>query len=163
MMGSAVACLALVVVTLHIFVDTIATKFFNAPIDITHTAVTRYYMVGLVFLALANVELRDGHIKADLFYSVLPDGMKRWVRGLNLLLLAGFTALLTWQVLLKAIAQTARGEKRIVAGVEYIYWPSRWIAVAGMFAFAMVAAVKLIQFLMRDEDGAAEAPQEGDQ
>ena len=153
MVGNVIACLALVVATLHIFADTIATKFFSAPFNNTHTAVTRYYMVALVFLALANAELRDSHIKADLFYSILSDRLKRWARGANLALLAGFTCVLAWQVIIKAIAQTERGEKRVVAGIEYLYWPSRWIAVIGMVAFAWVAIVKLSEFFAsRDED-----------
>ena len=160
MVGNAIACLALVVATLHIFADTIATKFFSAPFNNTHTAVTRYYMVSLVFLALANAELRGSHIKADLFYSVLSERLKRWVRGANLVLLAGFTSVLAWQVLVKAIAQTERGEKRVVAGIEYLYWPSRWIAVIGMVAFAFVAIVKLIEFFANREDQ-AQHPKEG--
>lgn len=150
--GNTIACIALVLATFHIFVDTLATKFFNAPFDITHTAVTRYYMVSLVFLALANVELRDAHIKADLFYSILSERWKRVATGINLACLSIFTGLLTWQVILKAIAQTERGEKRIVAGVEYIYWPSRWIAVIGMIAFTLVAILKLVEFLTADKN-----------
>jgi len=145
------ACIALLLVTVHILADTIATKFFDSPFNITHTAVTRYYMVSLVFLALANVELRGDHIKADLFYSVLSPRMKRFATGLNLFILAAFTSVLTWQLLVKAIAQTGRGEKRTVAGQVYLYWPSRWIAVAGMLAFALVAVLKLIDFLTGDQ------------
>ena len=158
--GNVIACFALVTATLHIFADTISTKFFSAPFNNTHTFVTRYYMVSLVFLALANAELRDSHIKADLFYSILSDRMKRLSHGLNLFLLAGFTLVLTWQVLIKAIAQTQRGEKRTVAGVEYLYWPSRWIVVVGMVAFCLVAIFKLVEFFARREKQ-GEAHEEG--
>lgn len=144
---NSIACIALVFITLHIFADTIATKYFHAPFNSTHTAVTRYYMVSLVFLALANVELRDSHIKADLLFGALSPRLQRWATGFGLLCLLLFTWLMAWQVWVKAIAQTLRGEKRTIAGDVFLFWPSRWIAVLGMTAFALVALLRLIQFL----------------
>lgn len=66
------AAAALVLATLHIFADAIATKFFRAPIFATHQIVTSYYMVALFFLPLAHAEMRGAHITADLLYSGLP-------------------------------------------------------------------------------------------
>lgn len=137
------AGLALVAMALHVFIDLIATKFFHAPINGTHVIVTRYYMVTLVFLPLAYAELRGAHITADLFYSSLPVGGQRLISVLNQFLLATYLGLFTWQVTVKAISQTQRGEEQIFAGVHFLIWPSRWILVLGLFAMMLAALLRL--------------------
>lgn len=138
------AGIALVAASIHIFADTIATKFFHQPINGTHVVVTRYYMVTLVFLPLAYAELNGSHITADLFYSALPPGGQKIISFLNQLLLVLFLALFTWQVTLKAISQTRRGEVQIFDGVHFLIWPSRWILVLGIGAMMLAAVLRLV-------------------
>lgn len=146
------AAVALVLATVHIFADAIATKFFRAPLFATHQTVTSYYMVALFFLPLAHAELRGAHITADLLYSGLPHRLRTMVRTANGIFLTGFLALMTWQAWIKAVSQTARGEQELISGTAFILWPSRWLVVVGLAAMTLAA---LLTLLTRRDDEAA--------
>lgn len=143
------AAVALLLATVHIFVDAIATKFFRAPLFATYQIVTNYYMVALFFLPLAHAELRGGHITADLLYSGLPRRLRAVVRMANGVCLTCFLAVMTWQAWVKAASQTARGEQEMISGTAFILWPSRWLVVIGLFAMTLAA---LLTLLTRKDD-----------
>lgn len=139
------AGIALALTTVHIFFDALSTKFLHAPIGHTHDMVTRYYMVTLFFLPLAQAELRNRHITADLLFTAMPIPVRVWLVRANALLLVVYVGLMTWQATVKAISMTARGEKQISLGVEFLIWPSRWIEVVGLAALLIVALLKLLE------------------
>ncbi|MDF0597656.1 TRAP transporter small permease subunit [Psychromarinibacter halotolerans] len=145
------AAVALALATLHIFADAIATKFFRSPLFATHQIVTSYYMVALFFLPLAHAELRGAHITADLLYSALPRGLRTVARKANGLFLTAFLGVMTWQAWVKAISQTARGEKDTILGTPFLIWPSRWLVVVGLGAMTLAA---LLTLLTRGDDDA---------
>lgn len=142
-----IACSALVIAMLHIFVNSLLTKFFSLPIEGTFQFVTKYYMVALFFLPLAFAERSDAHISADLIYSALPEGLQRPLAVLSQAAMAGFAGVVTWQAWIKAIEQTRIGAFEGLAKFQLLIWPSRWIAVAGLVAFTLVASLKLIDMI----------------
>ena len=142
-----IACLALVIAMLNIFVDSLTTKFFSLPIEGTFQFVTKYYMVALFFLPLAFAEKADAHISADLIYSTLPEWLQRTLALASQAAMAGFAGVLTWQAWIKAVQQTRIGAFEGLAGWQLLIWPSRWIAVAGLVAFTLVAGLKLIDMI----------------
>jgi TRAP-type C4-dicarboxylate transport system permease small subunit len=152
------ACAALVVATLHIFVDAISTKLFLTPIDGTFQLVTYYYMVALFFLPLGYAEAQDAHISADLVYSALPRRLRRVVATGNYVLLTLFLGFLTCHAAVKAIRQTGIGDYQEVADWQLLLWPSRWIAVAGLLAMLAVSALKAIDIAVSGPPDEREPP-----
>lgn len=144
------ACAALVLATVHIFVDALATKIFLMPINGTHQVVTFYYMVALFFLPLGYAESQGAHISADLAYGALPPRMQRIATTGNYVLLTVFLGLLTWHAGLKAIQQTEIGAYQALAGGRIVIWPSRWIAVMGLLAMLAVSAIKAVDTFLGD-------------
>jgi TRAP-type C4-dicarboxylate transport system permease small subunit len=145
------ACTALVIATLHIVADVFMTRFFRTPIIGTYDIVTRYYMVALFFLPLAHAEVRRAHIKADLFFNMLPARAGRLVEIFTYTVLSGFLIALTWQSTLRAIRQTTAGDMRLIGDFYLYLWPARWIVVLGFAAFAVVAVLKTIALLIPGE------------
>ena len=58
---------------------------------------------------------------------------------------------MTWQAWVKAISQTARGEKDTILGTPFLIWPSRWLVVVGLGAMTLAA---LLTLLTRGDDDA---------
>ncbi|MFD1796968.1 TRAP transporter small permease [Paracoccus aurantiacus] len=145
------ACLALVLATLHIFADAVATKLFLSPINGTHQIVTFYYMVALFFLPLGYAESQGAHISADLGFSLLSRRLQRIATTANHLLLTGYVGLLCWYATVKAIQQTEVGAYETIAGGQIPLWPSRWIAVMGLLAMLAIAALKALDSILGAE------------
>lgn len=149
------AGVALVLATLHMFADAVMTRFFHRPIPGTLEVITQYYMVALFFLPLAHAEVRGAHITADLLFNAVPRRGQRWLVFANYLLLTGFGGVFLWQVTLKALRQTERGDLTRLGDLTLLLWPSRWIVVLGVVAFALVAALRLAEAIKAIADGEA--------
>jgi len=145
---TAAACAALVIATLHIVADVIMTRVFRAPINGTHQIVTAYYMVSLFFLPLAYAESRGAHIKADLFFGILPFALRWLVTFVTYVTLSGFLMVLTWQMYLRAARQTRIGEMTLIGDMYLVLWPSRWLAVLGLAAFTVIVIIRTLSLLL---------------
>lgn len=135
----AISGLVLLSMMLLVSADVFAATVFGKPIQNVIEIVAFYMMVGIVFLPLGSTELRDEHIKTDIFTQTLP--RRPWVVTQTLVGLVGFAMLsaLTYVSFEKAVQATNRGE--MMMGTTMIeIWPSRWILVAG-FAFFLICLV----------------------
>lgn len=135
--------IALVLMMTQVTLDVAGKYVLNAPVPVTLEMVSNYYMVAVVFLPLAVVERRNGHIHVELLYALLP----RVARGLLDLLSCAlgifFFGLLTraaWDV---ALRKYQVGEY-IMGSYHVIIWPSRFLVPLGA---ALITLVLLLKFL----------------
>lgn len=133
------ATIAILMMALHIVADVVGRLTAARPIYGTTEIVSFYYMVAVVCLPLAYIELRDEHITVDVFYLHMPLWLKRTVFVFACLVTAGFFALFayqSWHDSLRAMAT-----RDMVMGHAMIeIWPSRFFMPIG-FALLVVAAL----------------------
>lgn len=139
--------------------DVFAATILGKPIQNVIEIVAYYLMVGIVFLPLGSAELRDEHIKTDIFTQILP--RKLWLVTQTLVGLAGagMVGVLTYVSFDKALQATLRGE--IMMGTTMIdIWPSRWILFAGFTFFLICLVFATLRQLIQHPG--REKPIEGD-
>src|SRR5690606_14694108 len=108
----------------------------SRPIYGTTEIVSYYYMVAIVCLPLAYLELRDEHITVDIFYLQMPMWLKRCVFVFACLVSAGFFTLFAYQSWLDSLR--AMAVRDAVAGAAMIeIWPSRFFMPLG-FALLVI-------------------------
>lgn len=128
---SYIAALCLFLMMAQIVLDVVLKYVFNAPIEGNLEVVSFYYMVAVVFLPLAMVELRHEHINVDLFVQMTPKGVQRYVYAVSSVLTAAFFAVLSYQTFIDAVNSTRAGE--VMMGTSLVsIWPSRWALPIGM-------------------------------
>lgn len=116
--------------------DVVMANLFGWPIEGNLEIISSYYMVLVVFLPLAVVELRHEHITVDLFVRLLPRGGRRAVYVFGYLVSAAFFAILTFQTWLDAMNAWRIGE--IIMGRTYLtIWPAKFALPAGFFAILL--------------------------
>ncbi len=131
--------LVLLAMMLLVSADVFAATFFGQPIQNVIEIVAFYMMVGIVFLPLGSTELRDEHIKTDIFTQTLPRKLRLVTQVIVGLIGIGMLSVLTYVSFGKAMQATIRGE--LMMGTTMIdIWPSRWILLTG-FAFFLICLV----------------------
>jgi len=145
-----VASVCLILMMLQIVLDVVLKYLFNAPIEGNLEIVSRYYMVGVVFLPLAMVEFRHGHINVDLFVQVLPQRLRSYAYALGCLIAFGFFSLLTYQTFLDAVYAT-RINEMLMGTIYVVIWPARWALPTG-FLLIGLAVLLHAYHAVRDPD-----------
>lgn len=136
----------LVLMMIQIVVDVIMRGVFNAPIEGNLEVVSVYYMVGVVFLPLAMVELRHEHISAELFVVMLPHRLRSYLYAAGCVIALVFFAVLGFQTLLDALNATEINEM-LMGSIFVVIWPSRWMLPVGFFMIACCIALHMWQAL----------------
>ncbi len=131
------ACLFLMMV--QVVLDVILKYVFNNPIEGNLELVSFYYMVAVVFLSLAIVEIRHEHINVDLFVLQMPKTYQKYIYALSSILASFFFGILAYQTLIDAVRSTLAGE--VMMGTNLVsIWPSRWALPIG---FGLICIVTL--------------------
>ncbi len=137
-------CLSLMM--LQIVIDVSMKYIFNSPIEGNLEVVSFYYMVGVVFLPLAMVELRHEHINVDLFVQMLPKRGRSYVYVFGCGVSLVFFGVLAYQTFLDAIHATRINE--IMMGSIYVtVWPSRWFLPIGFILIGLAIVVHAVKAL----------------
>jgi len=137
------AAAVLTLMVLHIVVDVVAKYALNAPIPGTLDFVANYYMVALVYLPVAFVELRGRSISVDLFYQWFPIPLKYLARAFGTIMSLVFFSLLAYQSWFDALGAFAKGE--FVDGTFLVVtWPSRFLL---PLSFGLVVIVLIVRFV----------------
>lgn len=138
--GFAAACIAMVLMMLHICADVIGRAFLNAPIAGTLEIVSSYYMVAICFLPLGLLELHNDQI----FVEVFTRGLRRGVQIVMDVAANAGTAIVFGLIAISsglyAWSQMQHGEFLDVVFYDLPIWPSRFVVAAG-FALASLGAV----------------------
>lgn len=153
-----VASVCLILMMLQIVLDVALKYLFNAPIEGNLEIVSRYYMVGVVFLPLAMVEFRHGHINVDLFVQLLPRRLRSYVYAFGCLIALGFFSLLTYQTFLDAVYAT-RVNEMLMGTIYVVIWPARWALPVGFLLIDLAALLHACHAL-RDPNRFDPTPEE---
>ncbi|MGR3781473.1 MAG: TRAP transporter small permease subunit [Albimonas sp.] len=153
------AALLIFVMMFHVVLDVLSKYLLNQPVVGTLEIVSNYYMVAIVFLPLAAVQLQDGHVKVEVFTAAMPDRLVAAFDVFAMLLTLVYTALLTWFVLEEALEQTAIREK-IQVGIDLMpVWPARWFAPVGAALFGLAILLSLAAAILRVRGGRPATPE----
>ena len=98
-----------------------------------------YYMVALVMLPMAFVEMQDQQISVDLLFNHFPAWLQKLALLFSCLAAAAILAVMTWRTGLDAMRALRVGEV-VMGGREVIVWPSRMFLPLG-FGLASLAAL----------------------
>lgn len=139
---AALAALALALMMLHVTADVIGKYAFNAPIPGTAEVVASYYMISVVFLPLAWLELKNGPIVVELFYEMGSDRAKHLMLALGTLLSLLFYGTIAWLSWAPAVYAWQIGE--IVEGAwKVTIWPTKFMLPVGLGLSCLALVIRL--------------------
>jgi len=150
------ASITLIVIMATTFVDVIGRTFFGRSLVGTVESI-ELLMGILVFSGLALTEVNRRHIVVETFQALFPRPVKRLSILINLLLAVLLTALLTRQLIIKAIEIFAEQEHTQI--LEIPYWPTAFVMSAGILLFLFVLLLRFIEAIVKppiDEDAESE-------
>ena len=134
-----IAGVVVVLMMIQTVADVVASNFLRRPIEGNLEIISVYYMVLVVFLPLAFVELRHEHINVDLIVQLMPPTLHRAVLVFGYLVCAAFFAILAYQTGEDAVNAWRIGE--IMMGSSYVtIWPAKFALPVG-FSGIMVAVL----------------------
>jgi TRAP-type C4-dicarboxylate transport system permease small subunit len=148
---SALGRLVLLGTMLHVTLDVILRFVINQPLAGTVEISAYWSMVALVFLPLAAVECRNGHIAVEIVAQHLGERAQRLLIGVVCLASALFYALLAWRTGHEAIEKMRIGEKYSSA-MELPIWPPRFLLPLGCGLLVLVLVVKAARLLGGDDE-----------
>ncbi|MGI3167024.1 TRAP transporter small permease [Pseudooceanicola sp. 200-1SW] len=142
-----VALLAGALMMIHVTVDVVSRTVFHHPLPGTGEITATYYMIAVAFLPLAWVTLRDQHVSADLFTSLMPDGLRKGSEIFVELLTIAYVGAFVWQTWVSAMAKTRRAEVWEIFGGYLPIWPTRWLLPVAGAAMVLVLLLRLAERL----------------
>lgn len=135
-----IAGVVLVLMMAQTVADVLSSNFLGRPIESNLEIISTYYMVMVVFLPLAFVELRHEHINVDLVVNLLPRALQRAVLVFGYLVSAAFFAILAFQTWADAVNSWRVNE--ILMGAAYVtIWPAKFALPIGFFAIMLAVAL----------------------
>ena len=124
--------------------------FFRKPIEGNMEIISIYYMVLLVFLPLASVELKHEHIYADLLVQTFSARWRRFTYLFGGLITLVFLSLLLIQTWKDAIKSFEINE--VVMGSVYVsVWPAKFSLPIGFFAMILVVIMHMVHAITRSD------------
>src|SRR6218665_3709690 len=146
------AGLSLVLMMLHVTLVVLLKYFFKLPIPGTAEVVAAYYMIGVVFLPLAYIEVHGRPIMVEVFYDRLPQRLQAPLDVLGSALSLGFYAFLAWQSTKMACAALESGE--YIDGLwQVVVWPSRFLIPSGLLLACAAMLLRLAVLLQGGRAG----------
>lgn len=141
---TAIPVLAMMV---HVTLDVALKYIINTPIQGTLEITAYYYMVSIVVLPMAFVELTRQSIAVDLFYQMMPNKAQLVVTALVLTVTAlgyGGLAMISWPDALESLEKN-----EIVMGTVNIYiWPPRFLLPIALAVATAVCVYHLIRLII---------------
>ena len=158
---AALSSVTLLMMMLQTVVDVVSNNLLGRPIEGNAEIIAAYYMVMIVFLPLAFVELRHEHINADLLVRSFPPLARRIVYALGAVVSLGFFGVLTWQTAIDAWRSLQISEV-MMASIFIPVWPAKFALPLGFGAIFLAVMVNLAK-AMRDPDFSADPPDLSDE
>ncbi|MDO5605003.1 MAG: TRAP transporter small permease subunit [Paracoccus sp. (in: a-proteobacteria)] len=135
----------MVLMMLHIAAEVIL-RYFGVVMHGTLEVVSFYYMVCVVFLPMGYVELRNEHIRVDLFAQMMPVSAQLALYVMACLLGLLFFGMLGWQTFQDAMRAT-RGGQTAMANFTFYIWPARWALPIGFAGLCCAVLANLMRAL----------------
>lgn len=136
----------LILMALHVSLDVALRYVFGKSFAGTLEFVSFYYMVAVVFLPLAYVELQQEHISVDVLAGRLPPSLQLVLYLFASTLGLIYFGMLCYQSYLDALQATLRLETAM-ANFQFYLWPSRWALPVGFAAMCLAIIANMIKAL----------------
>lgn len=144
----ALAAIALILMMVQVTLDVAGKYLLTSPVPVTLELVSNYYMVLVVFLPLAAVELKDGHIHVELIHARLPRVGRRILDLVAHALAFVFYSLVMVYGWESAMKKFAVGEF-LMGQYSLIIWPSRFVVPVGCALIAILLVLKFVRDAIR--------------
>lgn len=131
---------------LHVTAEVLLRVGFDMHIPGTMEVVTYYYMVAAVFMGIFACTTEDGHIRVDVLAQFLKGKVRLVVDVIGLIVMTVYFAIFSYGLYLQAVKSWSRNETVDAIFLELPVWPSRWIAVVGMF-LSILSVLYLFRFV----------------
>ena len=144
---------AVLVLMLHVVVDTMLRFLFNAPLGGTIEFVANWWMVAIVFTGLPLAARRGEHIEAPILWDRLRPADQLGTQ----LLASVFTLMVllttTWFAWTGARVSHERGDYSGGGAVNVLLWPPRYVVFVGLGLYALLVLVMLVRQVRRMASG----------
>jgi TRAP-type C4-dicarboxylate transport system permease small subunit len=131
---------------IHVTMDVILKYTINHPIPGTLEVVSLYYMVAIVVLPIAFIELERSSIAVDLFYDMMSPRLQKFAVAFVLLLSTLVYAGLAANTFPAAV-KSFRIHELVAGAVNLIVWPAKFLMPVAFAVAALVCLMHLIRFL----------------
>ena len=139
----------LLIAMLHVSVDVVLRYGFNMPLTGTIEISSYYYMVAVVFLPLAAVEQRNGHIAVEIVAQHLGLNAQRILIGFVCIVSAVFYGLLTWRTWLEAL-EKMHVRETYASSMNLEIWQPRFLLPLGCGLLTVVLLWKAYRLFAGD-------------
>ena len=148
--ASLVSAILLVGMILLVTVAVVARYVFDTPIVGANEALT-IIPVGLVFVALAEVERKNRHIRVTIFSSQFPPRVRLFIDLCGDILAIGVFIIITWQLIKYSLALRAAGSASLILAVpEYlIVFVAAFGTALAILAFSSTLAHRIRELVER--------------
>src|SRR5690625_5159530 len=136
------AALATAVLMLHVVANVLSRRLFNVPLAGTLDITSYWWMVLIVFGALAYAQLKDEHIRATIITSQLPLKAQKIADIIALSLMAIFALLMAYFGWWEALA-SAQIQKVEVSAIVLPIWPFMFLQPLAGIALALQCCVAI--------------------
>src|SRR5690606_9299753 len=127
----------------HVVADVAAKYLLGTPIVGTLEIVSTYYMVAVVFLPLAFVQQKGGHIVVEVFTYSLPPRLIAALDALVLVVCLGILGIYIRETIVSAMSKTASRESWEATYFDIPVWPTRWFLPVGLTAMGMAMVLQV--------------------
>jgi TRAP-type C4-dicarboxylate transport system permease small subunit len=149
------ACIAVVLMAVHVAYDVIARSFVSGGIYGTTEIVSYYYMIACVCLPLAYIELRDEHITVEVFYDLFPEAVKKVVLAFSIVCTGVFFAAFAYRSWLDALNSFATREK-LMGYADIQIWPARFFLPVSFALLVLACLLRLVRMIAAAADTKAQ-------
>ncbi|NOD85902.1 MULTISPECIES: TRAP transporter small permease [Roseobacteraceae] len=105
--------------------------------------------VFVIYLGLALAQRENAHIAIEALYGKMPRSARKVVQGLQLAVLFGFIAALTWYTGVSAWKNYSMGDT-ILGAIAVVTWPARIMIPIGLFFLAARFLKQFYQLVFQD-------------
>lgn len=160
-LAALIAGTLIVVMMVQVAVDVVARYWFGRPLPATTVFISQYYMLFVVFLALALPERTNAHIGVELVTERMPKRVQyhlaSWVH-LFCAVIYAFMAHASWPEALNKLASNA---SVIESGMRVSIWPGYFVVPVGCALMAIVLLYRFIIYMTGWSSGLGETPVPG--
>lgn len=135
-LGYVLAGAAMILMLVHVTLDSLLRSFTKAPTLGTIEIVSFYYMVTVVFAGLFIAAEQKQHLAVDVAYVHLPEKLRKLCRFLVWVISIGYLGAFAYALMIEAIDKTAINEQADAIVMRLSIWPARWLAAISLAATA---------------------------
>lgn len=150
-----------VLMMVQVAVDVVARYIFGRPLPATTVFIAQYYMLFVIFLALALPERTNSHISVEIVTERLPLRVQYHLASWVHLLCAVIYAVMAQASWHEALNKFKMNATVIESGITVPIWPGYFVVPIGCALMAVVLLYRFIVYLTGWRSGLGETPVAG--